>query len=376
MPQIQLTMAMRKNDAPEMDQEPYVEPYVKGLDKPAWPSDGLENVPQCPVCGSSRRQLAYTGLTDQVFLCAPGQWDLYRCEGCTSAYLNPRPTPASIGLAYTSYYTHAPIGIAKTGDGSWWRRWRVAQRNGFLNKHYGYHLKPATKFSLLVSRRRQRRFDRYAGYIRYPGPGARLLDIGCGNGSFLAQMQSLGWKVCGVDPDPRAVEQAQLAGLEVRMELSPRGLWPDGHFDAITMSHVIEHLHDPVKTLADCRELLKPGGQIMIATPNYDACGREYFGPDWRGLEIPRHLVLFTEKSLWRAMEQSGYVVTRPDRPNLNAKAMFKMSHDLRRKSCGHSVVPKWRLKWLAFKADRATRCDPARTEELIILGTRETAQS
>lgn len=348
-----------------------MEPYVKGLDKPAWPADGLESVSQCPVCGGCRRQLAYTGLTDQVFLCAPGQWDLYRCEDCASAYLNPRPTPASIGLAYTSYYTHAPMVMGKSGAGSWWRRWRAAQRNSFLNKNYGYYLKPATQFSLFVSQRRQRRFDRYAGYLRYPGPGARVLDIGCGNGSFLAQMQSLGWKVCGIDPDPRAVEQAQKAGLDVRAELSPQGLWPAGHFDAIMMSHVIEHLHDPLQHLGECRKLLKPGGQIMIATPNYDAIGRKYFGADWRGLEIPRHLVIFTEKSLWHAMEQNGFAVVRPTNPNLNALNMFRMSARLRQQRTGKAGVFGLKLRWLAIRADQAVKTDPSRVEELILLGTK-----
>jgi len=363
---MQLTPVEEKNDAPVMGKET----GVSGPDKKQWPADGLENVLNCPVCGSRQRQLPYTALTDQVFNCAPGQWDLYRCENCASAYLDPRPTPASIGLAYTEYYTHTPISGGKPEADSWWRRWRVSQRNAFLNKHYGYHLKPALDFSLFMSQRRQRRFDRYTGYLRFPGPGARLLDVGCGNGSFLLQMQSLGWEVCGIDADPRAVEQAQKAGLNVRVELSPQGLWPQGHFDAICMSHVIEHLHNPLQTLADCKNLLKPGGQLMIATPNFDACGREYFGSDWRGLEIPRHLVLFTEKSLWRAMEQSGFVVARPDRPNLNAKAMFKMSGELRRKRRGRSDVSKWRLRWLAFKADLATKRDPGRTEELILLGT------
>ena len=365
---MKLTLTGGKNDAPVMGKDP----GVSGLDMRRWPADGLENVPRCPVCASNRRQLAYPALTDQVFNCAPGEWNLYRCEGCASAYLDPRPTPATIGLAYTSYYSHTPIGSGKPGADSCLRRWRVSQRNGFLNKHYGYHLQPAADFFPFMSPRRQRRYDRYTGYLRYPEPGARVLDIGCGNGSFLSQMRSLGWEVCGVDPDPQAAKHAHSAGLDVRMALSPRGLWPDRHFDAITMFHVIEHVHDPIRTLADCWELLKPGGQITIATPNFDACGREFFGQDWRGLEIPRHLVLFTEKSLWLAMEQRGFVVTRPLRPNLNAKPMFKLSDELRRKRCGRSDISKWRLKWLAIKADFATKDDPGRTEELIILGTKE----
>lgn len=143
------------------------------------------------------------------------------------------------------------------------------------------------------------------------------------------------------------------------------------------MFHVMEHLHKPVPTLADCWKLLKPGGQIVIATPNYGATGREYFGGDWRGLEIPRHLVLFTDQSLWAAMERSGFAVSRPAHPSLNARAMFKLSAKLRRDrqlvaaSAGSPGLSRLHREWLAFKADAATKTDPSHAEELILLGTK-----
>ena len=340
-----------------------------------WPADGLENVSHCPVCSSGQRQLAYAGLTDQVFRCAPGRWDVYRCVSCGSGFLDPRPTPASIALAYDNYYTHAQTGGVNRDAVSWWKQRRISQRNHYLNTQFGYELQPATRFLLFLSSRRRRRFDRYAGYLRFPGAGARVLDIGCGNGSFLWQMRALGWDVCGVEPDPQSAEQARTAGLDVRAELQPQPPWPEAHFDAITLFHVMEHLHQPVPTLGECWKLLKPGGQIVIATPNYEARGREYFGRDWRGLEIPRHLVLFTEKSLWEAMEQSGFAVSRPARPSLNARAMFKLSAKLRRDrnpaegSTGFPGLSRWRREWLAFKADAETKTDPRHAEELILLG-------
>jgi hypothetical protein len=119
---------------------------VSGPDNGHWPAGDLENVSHCPVCGSGRRQRAYAGLTDQIFNCAPGEWDLYRCEGCGSAYLDPRPTPASIGQAYANYYTHTPTDGAKPDADSWWRQWRISQRNGFLNKHFGYDFFDDTDF--------------------------------------------------------------------------------------------------------------------------------------------------------------------------------------------------------------------------------------
>lgn len=183
-----------------------------------WPADGLENVPNCPVCGSGQRQLAYAGLTDQVFHCAPGKWDLYCCAGCGSAFLDPRPTPASIGLAYANYYTHAQTGGGDRGAVSRRKQRRIAQRNHYLNQEFGYDLRPASRSWLSLSSARRRRFDRYAGYLRFPGAGARVLDIGCGNGSFLWQMRSLSWDVSGVEPYPESARQARAAGLDVRAE--------------------------------------------------------------------------------------------------------------------------------------------------------------
>ena len=234
----------------------------------------------------------------------------------------------------------------------------------------GHYLGRPADFTDKIILRRVRLVKQIPGFC---GKEYDMLDIGCGNGSLLWQMRSLGWEVSGVEPDSKSAKEAQSAGLDVRAELWPSEPWPEEHFDAITLFHVMEHLHDPVQTLADCWKLLKPGGQIVIATPNYEACGREYFGPDWRGLEIPRHLVLFTEKSLWKAMEKSGFAVSRPVRPNLNARAMFKISANLRRNRqpspSDRPEISNLQLKWLAFKADAATRADPRRTEELILTG-------
>lgn len=341
-----------------------------------WPADGLESVSKCPVCGSARRELAYEGLADRIFRCAPGLWKLQCCGDCGSAYLDPRPTASTISMAYANYYTHAQTGGVKTGRDSWLGRRRIAQRNHFLNKNYGYDLKPSNA-SLFLTATRQRRFDRYTGYLSFPGSGAHFLDVGCGNGSFLAQMRSLGWEVCGVEPDPKSAGQARAAGLDVRIGgLRESGL-PERSFDAVYLSHVIEHLHEPVETLRLCWKLLKPGGKIAIFTPNYNAAGRLRFGALWRGLEPPRHLVMFTEQSLWQAMERCGFSVSRVTRPALNAKPMFRMSCLLKDEYQTRGQKPRlpWyvrlQIDWVAIMANRAAKANPRSAEELILLGTK-----
>jgi SAM-dependent methyltransferase len=110
--------------------------------------------------------------------------------------------------------------------------------------------------------------------------------------------------VAGVEPDPKARLLGNERGLDVRERLED---FAGETFEAATLSHVIEHVHDPVATLRACRELLAPGGMIYVDTPNIDAVGHGIYGRHWRGLETPRHLVLFTRASLRRALEQAGF---------------------------------------------------------------------
>jgi SAM-dependent methyltransferase len=136
---------------------------------------------------------------------------------------------------------------------------------------------------------------------------ARLLDVGCGNGAFLSKMRALGWRVHGLEPDPAAAKAARASGIDVVAGTLADTAWPEGSFDAVTMSSVIEHLHDPGDSLSICRRLLAPGGSLHIMTPNADALGAARFGPHWRGLETPRHLVLFNPRALSLLLERCRF---------------------------------------------------------------------
>lgn len=271
-----------------------------------WPVDGLETVPACPLCGSSAKSMLHSGLRDYAFKTAPGAWTLQQCGGCGCAFLDPRPNVASIGLAYESYYTHAS-GPA----GSWFERLRRRIAHAYLNHRYGTSYSDALPggqyLVALIPAARGYLDATEARHLGRPEGDAHLLDVGCGNGAFLRFASQQGWKAEGIDSDPAAVAAARATGCEVVLgeleSLPPRGY----QYQQITLSHVIEHVHDPLKLLRQCFDLLAPGGRLWLETPNLQSLGHTVFGSAWRGLEPPRHLVLFNRSVLTSALAATGF---------------------------------------------------------------------
>lgn len=299
--------------------------------KEPWPADGLESVTRCPVCGESEREILHAELVDNAFRVAPGKWTLWKCTKCRSAYLDPRPAPANIHLAYANYYTHQEV-VGKDDYATLgaFRKLRRRLVNGYINWRYGAHAKPASPLGVLVvsaiPKLKKLLSQQYRHMPRLPNTGGRLLDVGCGDGSFLRLARTCGWDVVGLDPDPKARANAAKQSLTVY----EGGIeYFDGKakmFDVITMNHVIEHIYEPVKLLKACHKLLKPGGQIWLSTPNIDSFGHQRFQQNWRGLETPRHLVLFNRNSLNQALISAGFSAPIDCECLSPSKGMFKMS--------------------------------------------------
>jgi len=279
--------------------------------QPAWPSEGLERVASCPVCGFSGRSSVHTNLTDRVFFCAPGSWEMYRCERCASCYLDPRPTPETIHLAYAQYFTHDEASNNSSGEPRFGlKKLRRSCANGYRNWRYGTQDRPATALGVVVAflfPRLRHIADVGMRFVPRASTGRRLLDVGAGNGAFLLQARSAGWDVLGVEPDSAAVEAARRAGLDVRQGGIQCLENERESIDFITMNHVIEHVHDPRAVLSEAFKLLRSGGLLYLDTPNINSYGHARFGPNWHDLDPPRHLVLFNWKSLERLLEGVGF---------------------------------------------------------------------
>lgn len=277
----------------------------------AWRAEELQECDSCPACGSSSRYPLHADLSDRTFRSAPGQWTIWRCDGCGAGYLNPRPTASAIARAYESYYTHEDAS-------EWWlrddltavRRLAVRLVHGRMNSRLGYDRGPALRVGAVLLPLLVRRDRELLGHLRYlrARPDGRVLDVGCGDGAYLKLLRSLGWSTAiGVDPDPTAVQRARAAGLDVRLGTLDDVELPAKSFDAITLNHSIEHVHDPVGLLRQCRRLLAPGGELIVYTPNLDSEGHRRYGRNWFHLDPPRHLVIFTPAALRATLEAAGF---------------------------------------------------------------------
>lgn len=159
-----------------------------------------------------------------------------------------------------------------------------------------------------------KRLDAYAKRLtEVAGAGATAdkgdaLDIGCGDGRFMAALQKRGYRVTGTETDPAA---AALAAKRTGATVYETSLPPmdTGRFDFVSLLHVLEHLPDPRHTLAAVRERLVPNGKLLLVLPNADSLEAGLFGASWYHLDLPRHLWGFSPRSLVRLVETCGFAV-------------------------------------------------------------------
>jgi 2-polyprenyl-3-methyl-5-hydroxy-6-metoxy-1,4-benzoquinol methylase len=297
---------------------------------------------------------------------------LYHCDHCGSAYLDPRPTPETIGLAYQSYFTHVddqPVSMAVIPKS--WANFRQSLRNGYLNARYKTTLLPAQPLGRLllplVPPLRERA-DRWVRHLPPSKPGSRLLEIGCGNGSFLTAMRQLGWEVHGLEPDAKAAQVARSKNIPVVAGTLDSSTFPEASFDAISLHHVIEHLHNPMEVLEICLRLLRPSGVISIITPNFSSRGSKIYKQNWYHLDPPRHLALFTTQSLVQAMVRAGYRDVVAHASFFGAASIFQDSAKLQANNAGalSSDFGKLKNAWVRA-ANLFSSLNPHGSEEAVV---------
>jgi 2-polyprenyl-3-methyl-5-hydroxy-6-metoxy-1,4-benzoquinol methylase len=250
-------------------------------------------------------------------------WTYRKCcnSDCGLVWLDPAPLETELWKAYTSYHTHTRTRQNKLSKAL----------SSLLNRLVRLLLFPIWLISGLLRDTRQMRLMMLGN-----NPAGKLLDIGCGGGRYLHRMQRRGWEVEGIDFDEQATQRVtERYGIKTYTgDLLAAGL-PEASFDAITMSHTIEHLVDPATTLRECLRLLRPGGKLIVVTPNVDSSAAALFGPFWRGWEPPRHLQLFSTSTLERFLSQAGFGLQDVRTSAAGSAIIYRVSATNRRKHAG-----------------------------------------
>jgi SAM-dependent methyltransferase len=205
----------------------------------------------------------------------PGIFMLHQCLDCGLIYQNPRPTRESFPIIYPDEYEpHQPVTVTPTT------------------------LHPDWIYTCKLIQQQQ------------PG-GGRLLDVGCGPGTFMMALRQLEprWETVGIEPDPRAAALARQQHLQIENSDLETATLTLGSFDAVTLWNVLEHLPDPLESLRCIHKLLRPDGMLYLAVPLCDSWDARLFGRYWLGWELPRHFVIFNRATLQTILAQAGFEI-------------------------------------------------------------------
>ncbi|MDQ6950441.1 MAG: class I SAM-dependent methyltransferase [Mariprofundales bacterium] len=252
----------------------------------------------CPLCGHD--ETTYLLTTHDRLHGIAGSWQIRRCHHCVVAFLHPMPAVEDIGSFYPDdYYAYYPP--------------RVGQRSLF--RQLRFDAAAAVNLGYLRRFPRSRLIDwsnhLFAPVLNIPPyiDHGHLLDIGCGSGQYLLNLSQLGWDVSGVELNPKAVEAACQAGLNVRCATISQAEYRDQSFDYVRMNDVLEHLPRPDDALREIHRILKDCGKVEITLPNLDAWTFDLFGRYWFPLEVPRHLFFYTPDSMRYLAKMCGFAV-------------------------------------------------------------------
>ncbi len=233
------------------------------------------NYTACPVCTSEKITPVFSAKDNTV---SQQDFLIMHCSNCTARFTQAVPTEENIGKYYASenYISHSD-----TAD-------------GLINKLYHTIRKRtiAGKKNLV---------EKQTG-----SSAGQVLDVGCGTGAFLHAMKLAGWQTTGLEPDAAARKKAEtLYGITPQL---PPDLFSlaQNSLQAITMWHVLEHVHQLHSYMAQLQKLIAANGKIFIAVPNYTSYDAQHYGKDWAAYDVPRHLYHFSPQSMAQLVAQHG----------------------------------------------------------------------
>jgi len=207
-----------------------------------------------------------------------------RCASCGLVQRNPQPDKPEIIARYSAV---------------------------FGNDYLSYELENEAAFLKLQQLAlRDAKFDEVEKVLFRAGEQPSVIDIGCATGALIAYLRDRKWRVTGVEISPCAEYAQKERRLDVRNIPLEENKFPQGYFDVVLASHLIEHLNDPASFLAEVNRVLKEDGRVFITTPNISGFQARLYGGRWRSA-IFDHLYLFSVRTLSKMLKKAGFKIER-----------------------------------------------------------------
>lgn len=225
--------------------------------------ESLSRASNCPVCGSLDCTSIYEHARDPITF---DSFRVVECSACQAAYTTPRP------VSLDRYYP---------------REYRA--------------------FGAIVLRVLSALYElRVSRWTRLKPKGSSVLEVGCGPGLMLAAFRRRGWRVSGIERNEAAAETARRTLGTNTIATSLEDLPAHSRFDLIVLFQVLEHVDEPVSMLRECAKKLAPGGRLIANVPNFASWQSRFAGPKWMHLDVPRHIVHYTPKTLRKTLDRAG----------------------------------------------------------------------
>jgi 2-polyprenyl-3-methyl-5-hydroxy-6-metoxy-1,4-benzoquinol methylase len=237
----------------------------------------MENIINCPVCNSSEQELFLNCIDHTV---SRETFSIQSCKGCGFKFTSPRPSADEIGPYYKSdeYISHSDT------------------KKGLISKLYHW----VRSYTLI---------KKLQLVMFHSVKQGTILDFGCGTGAFLSVCKKNRWNVFGIEPDPGArriaKEANEISSASSIHEFDSR--FPEERFDAISMWHVLEHIHDLEAFFSFINQRLNSKGAVIVAVPNCSSYDAKKYKEFWAAYDVPRHLYHFTPKDIKTLFEKRGY---------------------------------------------------------------------
>lgn len=232
---------------------------------------------RCPLCNSASNK--YANLYDDRYS-YPGRFWINKCRSCGHLFLNNKFSNRQIIDLYTNYYPREKLSIPSKSSINkihpiiaWW--------HGFNNKAHHF-VQAGSK---------------------------KVLDIGCGMGESLLELEQQGNEAHGIDADNNFKLSIKRNNLRGRVGLFSSRLYPKKYFDVVVMDQLIEHVEHPVNFMKEVSEVLNEDGEVVIATPNFNSLNRWLYRENSFLWHVPYHLQFFTKKSIAKLAQESGFVI-------------------------------------------------------------------